>query len=303
MKCNTCHHSKGRAIKKILTLIVCLSCSAYSMQAYVYGYTRLYNADTKMTVDLLYDFHIPNSLTPYAMETLPLNEVREYLYPTERYVLEALERLNTSNEAQDIALVWETCKGFACPETRFLGSAECLIANRLENLTFIDADQARPRLELACLGKAENISLFKSILFTTPLCFSSEQRKQIEKRSGVLVWNRLQKLLTKTVKHFKSFGIKEFLTIIRHERKDFSKKYWKHFLAFSALVEIELLFHILSSSKKRIIVYCGGAHARNLKAFLTDSASWSVLCDYGGYASGSPKELSCDVLKQLMYPL
>ena len=247
-----------------------------------------------MTVDLLYDFHVPNSLSSHAMETLPLDDVKDYLFPTELYVLETLERLNTSNEAHTIALVWETCKGFSCPEARFLGSADRLIAKRLSNLVYIDADQARPRLELACLWKAGRMSVLKNMVYNTPIYFSSEQIMQIQARSGVLVWNRLQKLHKKIVKRFKSFGFEKLQTIIRKERKDFSKKYRQHFSAFSALVEVELLFHILSSPKKRIIVYCGGAHARNLKRFLVDSASFTCLCDQSPdftYRSDAPKEL------------
>ena len=112
-------------------------------QAYVAGYARLYNPKLKKSVDVVYDLHISGWLSDYEFQTLPINQVKDRLYPTERYFLEALERINSSDNASSTALVCESHGRDVVGSRVFLGHLNSLIANRFQNITYIDADTVR----------------------------------------------------------------------------------------------------------------------------------------------------------------
>ncbi len=300
-------------LKKLMPLFLCL-CSALPIYSYVYGYTRLYRAPTGTgegtTVDLLYDCHQPNDLSINEMESLPIPTIKKELHPSELRVLEALEKINTSPLAKSVALIWENATEGVPRDSSFIAYSHRLIRRRLRKIAYLYADTSRARVAMACMqGKSFFWGLdpeytYRGISFRNPIHLCKGRIRKIIARSGKQAWKQLNSLRIRAVSSFKNCGIEEFEKYLKMQEKGsgFAFFHERVFLAFCKLADVEILSHILATSKKRIIVYCGGLHAENIESQLIDLFKFTCEFSYGGRLpvfGRLPDELEPEILASL----
>ena len=271
---------QGRISFFLMSFFIFSVSSAYP---YVYGYTRLYNKNTGTTIDILYDCHVPNRLRCRQMVRLPLKKVKEALYATERRVLEVFEAINISSKAQNVELIWESDTESYSSESCFIGFVHRLVEWPLRNITLRHADTARPHVEQAVLlgagflwGYDAEYS-YRGSSFNNPVHLCPSRKSAIIKKWGKPAWERFYRFHRRTVERFHQYGIRQFYKIIGCDQDSWPSR-TNQLTAFHKLADVEMLLYILASPKKRIIVYCGGMHARSLKKFLLGLSG--VTCQY-----------------------
>ncbi len=132
-----------------MKIAICIGILLIGVQAkgYLTGYSRLYNSETKKSVDIVYDRHISEvQLTARDFQTLPVDEIKQQLYPTERRFLETVEIINASDDAEATAIVGETDGKDYRYGANLLSYLNSLVADRLHNLTYVDADMTRAKV-------------------------------------------------------------------------------------------------------------------------------------------------------------
>ncbi len=228
------------------------------MQAkgYVVGYVRLYNPEMKKSVDIVYDKHVYEDLTDHEMYTLSIDEIKQRLFPTERFFLEAVESIEQSDQAKSTALVCES-HGKDVPGSHvFLGYLPSLVANRLRTIKYVDADMARTKL-------LDERTFTKSFL---PLPLTSIIGMILN--SGEKAWRRFYDSYDRTMKACEGVTLD---TVFDND---------KAFLNVCRLADVEMLMHILSLPHSRIIVYCGARHGANIVQYLKERAGYGSMYEY-----------------------
>ncbi len=216
-----------------------------SVQGYAVGYTRLYNATLKKSVDIVFDCHMwEKDLSPYEFRTLPVQEIKKRLYPTERHFLESVERIDSSKNASSTALVCET-RGYDVRANVFLAHFIKLLAQRLSVITYVDADKVR---------NSYKCSNFKACEKAFPL--SSGRIIQMICNAGKSSWRSYYDLYQKT----------------------FDKTYsYPGFWDQCRIADSEMLLHVLALPHSHVIVYCGAWHAGNIAQFLKEKAGYAEI--------------------------
>ena len=246
---------------KRLMLLLMSSLLSIPLYPYVYGYTRLYRADIDMTIDIVYDIHIPvRNLSHDSMYYDLCGDLKGGLYPTERALVESLERLNQTHP-QDTTVIWESWgdrPGFYPEEVHLLTYPGRLVEHRLRNLRFIHSDTWR----------SEYPGLMVSLLDGS-LLLQRIDRDAIIRRSGQDTWDQFQTLVQSTTQDL----VNAYRPIRpRLGRSHFGDSvYKKNFFGkspYTELADIEMLSHILASPHRRVVVYAGGYHGRNISNFL-----------------------------------
>lgn len=243
-------------------LVIILMAICPELKSEMVGYTRLFKPDTQTTIDILYDLHHDH----------PKNQ----LFPSEAKLDQILSTLNECNENVD--LVWEYDESISFNLLQrdaipFIGGYPMHIKENLTNLNFIAADRCR-RSWYASLFKRSlsgaACSIFKNTegsTFEEPVPFGLERRRRMIKRAGNTVYENYVKLYAQTVGELTSY-FSDFY------RSGAPLSYDRDFLfndAYAKIADLEMLYHILVSDKKRVIVYCGAFHARNIAVFLASN--------------------------------
>ena len=244
-----------------------------SVQGYAVGYTRLYNATLKKSVDIVFDAHMwEKDLSDYEFRTLPVQEIKKRLYPTERNFLETVERIDSSKNASSTALVSET-RGYDVKTNVFLAHFIKLFSKRLDAITYVDADKVR---------HSHMNSSFKVSKKAFPL--TSGSIIQMICNAGQSSWRSYYDLYQKT----------------------FDKGYsYPDFWDLAKIADVEMLLHVLALPHSHVIVYCGGWHAGNIAQFLKEKAGYTVVYAYNAglrkRRSRSKREMNQEHLWPLEY--
>ncbi len=245
-----------------IPVLILLSSISVSLNAYIYGYTRLYRQDTHTTLDILYDVHYEErGLSSDDMLHKPLSEIRPQLFCTERYLLDALDVLNDAT--QPVTVVWECVDLVADCRPVFLEYGIPLVQMRCPNFNFYASDTWRKR----------NIEISDYILDQNSLLLELIDKDAITRISGMDVWHSFVELsvtvenkLLQTFYHFRDV-MRSHTIVDYHPRAG---------LEFAELADIEMLSHILSTPDKKIVLYAGGTHAKNIQEFLVKFGHFRV---------------------------
>jgi hypothetical protein len=243
-----------------LCIAVAFGLAAESAHAYVYAFSRFYNRKLKTTVDILYDEHI-NPKDPITNEDWGFandDRIKRKLFPTERHLLYIFEQLNKYSKAKSVDLIFEN--NFRTVSV-FISSSY-LLTTKLTNLNYIHSDTWRDAL--FSLFKCYNFQHYSrpcSVNNPAPL---PECRKVQIIRNSPTICDKYLNLRRRTITQLEN----EFLPVLRRERSLDSEKDLILAPACIAIADLEILSHILASTKKRIIVYAGGAHCENIRDFL-----------------------------------
>ncbi len=252
---------------QISTLILLLGCM-YSpfTRAYVYGYTRLYRPDTQTTVDLLYDVHIKEAIRFKELADESYAGIKKRLFPSEKRVLEAFERLNRSSSS--VAIVWESSRTLPWRSPYFVNYSDFLVAQRFLHLSFSHADSCRRHFEKAC-REGRTVA---GCSFANPFPITQAMKSALTAYNGHQVWRAYTALRAQTLSNIQQYGA--------HAFRNHRQAHPIAFAAWSALTDLEMLTHILTSPKKHIIAYCGGAHLMTVAAFLKEHGRYHAIFEH-----------------------
>ncbi len=236
----------------------------------VMGYDHLYNRKTGTTIDILYDSHNSQKrLSVDDMERLSYEEIKPELYPTEQRVLEAFKVLNTKAPGQ-VDIVWEQGFNTEGDDSAFLGFPEKLVINRFRNLNVILSDMCRDAFEKLLLKRKfkKRKKSVKGVSFANPLPVATTVLNQIARTYGNGVRQAFVQLRKQMIDDLADRFLKRFKKGKKFKPRDFENG------AFNGMADCEMLSNILSSSKKHIIVYCGGWHSEGIRDFLVHYAGF-----------------------------
>ncbi len=268
-------------MKKLLLII--LFGTTQSTLSLVNGYTRLYRADIDQTIDIVHDNHIvENGLSQEDMSVLPIDKIKPKLFSSEQRFLEVLESLDKSSQTGEIAFIGESRGDHNYGIPLFIDHTERLVAQRLNTIKFIHADNWRRDKR----GLIDFLMLGKSPLYLI-------DNDAIIKHSGLPAWDALANLITQSTEAITNYFTALELSEGRKQEMLFHFKrhplqvkelifveYYLHNPDFWALCDIEIISHILSTPHKRIIVYAGWWHVANITDFLTNKACYQLIETY-----------------------
>ncbi|MBA3752187.1 hypothetical protein H0X06_05365 [Candidatus Dependentiae bacterium] len=260
---------------KIAALFIGMLNLSFSVDAFVYGYTKLYRGRTQTTVDLLYDVHIgvPH-ITIHDFFKLDLNYAKRKLYPTEQKCCDFLQEWGKDCRRMD--LIWEasTCDyEYSTPRTPcFIGLAPFFKFDKISFICFISADRYRRTGFTSLFSITENGEKVTDpnligCTFENPAPLELTTIAAIKRSSGFSTWLNYKAFYDKTVGDLKDYFRPFYYG--RHVLE-----YQKHFTQnnlYHAMCDIEILSHILASNAKRVVVYAGGWHCENIAKFLKNN--------------------------------
>lgn len=239
-------------MNKVLLAMVLLSICP-KLSAWVSGYTRLFKPDTKTTVDFVYDLHECSS--------------RDSLFPSEEKLGEVLADLNQM--VGKIDLIWESRpEGGPAQlqyerEPQFIGIYPLYICENLKNLNFIHGDTCRTSGYAALFNSKFKTSNRAGSTFEQPFPFGFERQSIMRLNAGRAVLDAYRALYSQTVADLTSY----FSAYMTGTPVEVDRDFYNN-PVFLKIADLELLYHILVSTKQRIIVYCGGWHGPNMTSFL-----------------------------------
>ncbi len=247
-------------MKRIVVLTLLLGC--VQTKAYVVGFSRLYNPETKKSVDIVYDFHVEErNLTADDFEYKAVEYLKKHLYSSERRFLEAVEGLNDSEEAYTVAVIGESY-GTSGYKAMFIAHLNSLIADRLTSITYVDGDTARFRFLRGYRGVVKGV-----------LSISAPEILGLILNAGKSTWRNYYELYDKTI------------NVFTKKVPYLDDQYWRWEYRgdnhFHALADVEMLKHILSLPQSHVIVYCGGWHGANIARFLREKAGFENIYEHG----------------------
>ncbi len=249
--------------------IILASTIVFQAVGYPCGYTQLYRAGTRTTVDVLYDLHVEErgiSLDQLDRVSASYQAFKKRLFESEKQVLHALERLNVTAEPQSIDLIWECYAAYRPGAPEFISYGKA-IKSFFKNLHFIYGDTCRDNgfcglFKVKFDGEVIQFPNRAGSTFESPVPLSADRIKKIVLNSGQVTWLNFKHYYEETMKkardHFKPFQ----KHVIDYERLFDNNEH------YDALADVEILSNILASDKKRIIVYIGGWHSASIVPFL-----------------------------------
>lgn len=240
-------------INKFLLGIILLICP--QLKSEMCGYTRVFEPDTQTTIDILYDLHHSHP--------------KKQLFSSEAKLDQILSTLNECNENVDLVWEYNESTNFQLLQQgamAFISAYPMHIAENFTNLNLIAADRCR-RSGYAGLFKWDSPFLrytnTEGSTFEEPVPFGLERRSQMIERTRKTVYDNYVKLYAQTVAELTSHFSDAYRNSLPIGERDI-----KSTEAFDKIADLEMLYHILVSDKKRIIVYCGAWHADNIAVFL-----------------------------------
>jgi hypothetical protein len=244
-------------IKWILVLMLSFS----PLKAKMYAYTRLFHPENRTTIDILFDRHTAHP--------------KKQLFISEAKLDGVLTTLNECGEEVDI--VWEYDEGQALEymtkvDVPFILKYPFHIKENLTRLHFIAADRSRYS-GYAGLFNWELPASIKPYVntqgstFEEPFPFGIERQRLVEERAGALVLKNYRALYAQIVAELTEKFYPAYMTrsTLKNGRENATDS------PFHKIADLEMLYHILVSSKKRIVVFCGGRHAARMVSFLTEN--------------------------------
>ena len=243
----------------LVCIFTMLTFSSSCLQAYVFGYTRLYNKTLGRTIDVLFDYHVAEkTLSHDDLRYQPIEYLKLHMYPTDAFVLKMLEDLNGA--AEPVTIVWETSPAMNPRYPIFMSYGERLIKDRLTLLSYLHADTWR--------GEVGSI-IRRIITIHDPLAGYSDIQK-LRESSGESIINPWSTLFADTLTGIRNYygPYKANLDTLNYET------HYRNNEHFSKLADLEMLSHILSSSHRRIILNAGGAHSKRIVEFLIAHAGY-----------------------------
>ncbi len=286
-------------LRKCMVIPLLVGVFSGSTEAYVREYKKLYRENTRTTVDLMYDIHIPIPGMPVD-QFLKLDPkiAQGKLYPTERKFLEIMRRWNASRYSCD--LIWESpaSHGFEWTPTDscFIGLTSFFQLWDMKHVRYIPADRHRNcgfnSLFPVLMNGVETSGCNKTgSTFGNPAPLSAELTRMIERVSGPRALKQYKDLCAKVSGNLKKYFNTHYYCKVP---VDFLKDF--HYNdQFHELCDIEILGHILSSTTQRIVVYAGGWHCKNVSEFL-EKNGYKVVCHQ---SNPSREELPVHVLAPL----
>lgn len=250
------------------------------LYSYIYRFKRMYHREQNVFVDLLYDCHMRRKKTKKASW---LNQ----FHPSEQKLFSLLKKLDT-HSPYDIDLVWETWhnrKPAREEKGVFLSLAPPTLQKTLKHrIHFICADNYRMNLLMAMhdhilpgsvpflsiVIKASTLPFVEHIKYSIGKVFvslPSSVTTLIEKQYGSKICQNLKKL-QEAIKQ--SLYTDMYPHLNQEEKLDYLNDFILNF-NYHKLADFEMLSFILSSNKKRIIVYAGGLHCQNIALFLKEN--------------------------------
>ncbi len=231
------------------------------------GYTRLYSPGTQTTLDVVYDVHKDSKkLSRDQMHNLSCDEIKEGLYPSEKALVESLERLNRINP-HDTTVIWEHAPNFIPDDVLLLSYPERLITNRLRQLSFIPADTWRGDYPGCLLSVLHGGSLEHRV-----------DRRAIIQNYGTQVWDGYKALMGTTLSKLKtSYGA--YCKRITDSR--FGDDLYNELIfgatPYVVLADLEMIANILQSPHHHIVLYAGGLHCYEVVKFLLSTGSFEMI--------------------------
>ncbi|MBA3752188.1 hypothetical protein H0X06_05370 [Candidatus Dependentiae bacterium] len=260
---------------KIYTLLLNLGIIvnfSIDLDARVYGYQKLNREKTNTTIDILYDVHssVPH-ITIDKFFRLDRETAKKRLYPTEQKCMKFFEEW--SKDGHTLDLIWEDSScgyDYLTPRNPcFISLAPFFRIDKLSCIRFICADRYR-RCGFTSLfsimkdGKKVRDLNLTCCSFKNPAPLSSEIVSAIQRSSGVCTWLNFKSFYERVIKEVKDYFRPYYESGSTVEyKKHFTNNYFYH-----ALCDVEILSHVLASQSKRIVVYAGGWHCKNIADFL-----------------------------------
>lgn len=215
----------------------------------------------------MYDEHsAAKKLTFEDMSTLLCDDIKQGLYPTEKVLVESLERLNQTYP-HDATVIWEIAPDARYSVVNLLAHPHRLIENRLQNIHFVNSDSWRQDYPRSLLSLVNGNSLLPRI-----------NRDAIIQQSGPHSWEKYYALLQKTTgKIIAQF--EPLKGMIRTSRRGdaISTAHVYFSYTYAELADIEMLSHILASPHHRIVLFAGGFHCQNIAHFLETCAGYHMV--------------------------
>lgn len=254
----------------MLILILLLSLSS-SLAAYVEGYDRFIAPQTGKVIDLLHDAHVPEKrLSRRDFKHKSCSYIEKRLYPSEKRFMQALHVIN-ENAPNKCDVVWEQGKheGY---EKVFIANAKRLVDEQLLHIHLIRADFSRDCFEELLLNKRRRVL---HVTFEDPVPLSEAMIMQIKVNAGKDGWDAYKKYHKKTIDRLHDAFGKDHSNGVHFHEEDF----YEH-RAFDSLADIEMLSHILASSKPHVIVYAGGWHSQHIAKFLKKKLGYDHVASF-----------------------
>ena len=273
---------KRMATHKLSVLFIIFISSSFitPLPAYIYRFKRMHYREQNVVVDLLYDCHMRKKKTKKVLW------IKQF-HPSEQKLYSLLKHLDVHSSC-DIDLIWETWhERKPAPEEKgvFLSLAPSQLQKSLKHkINFICADNYRINLLMAMhdhilpgsvpfltiTTKAFAVPFVEHVKYSIGKVFvdlPSSTSALIEKQYGPQVCKNLKKFQEDIKQNlFKD----TYPQLSREEKLDYLNDFILNF-NYHNLVDFEMLSYILSSSKKRIIVYAGGLHCQNIALFLKEN--------------------------------
>jgi hypothetical protein len=272
---------------------VCLGSVVYPK---ICGYARLYHQKSGAAVHLIYDRHdrIAN-LTDSEMWLAPYEQVKSKLYRSEQHILTLLETLNGQAPANSVEVIWEShprmFSGGYYPQ--FIVMGERFVKEQFTNLSYIHADTCRATGLFGLLTiKDFSYCNLSNVSFSNPVPLPDERQIRIIQNSKVC-YDQYARLRQDTVQKLKVLesGAKNNVSFVRHAVVTDP--------TMVAVTDLEMLSHILASSKKKILLYAGSHHCENIRKFLLNTGEYRER-DY--WVNTNRQELDNHLLNKLLVP-
>jgi hypothetical protein len=239
-----------KAMKIPLLLLGIITIVCPELKSEVCGYARFYRPDTQATIDILFDAHIKH----------PTNQ----LFPLEAKFDQILSTINESG-GEEVDLVWEypedetlIFEAIQKGKRAFLAEYPFQIKQNFRNINFIAADSSRQRY----VGKG-GATEGRALDFNEPVPFGDEKRRLMCERAGATVLNNYLALYSQVVE-----ALRQNAFTVAKAGSPYDSGLILDERCYNQIGDLEMLYHILVSEKKRIIVYCGAWHAVHIATFL-----------------------------------
>lgn len=236
------------------------------------GFDRIYNPHNGVTIDLVYDTHLRNMhLNSEQMHSGDISVIEACLDPSEINFMQTLRNIHSHSQQASVDLIWE--QGYDTNGVdQFMAFSDRLVKEQFKNLSFIPSDFTRHAfVELIKMpirsGQSRLNASFLWCSFEKPMDLPDERIAGILDKSGDKAFTEFNELYTLVINQLKAHLHEDYLTDVCARTDTFELG---SMIEIAALTDVEMLSHILSSSKKHIIVFAGSWHANNLCKFLVE---------------------------------
>jgi hypothetical protein len=264
-------------LRGALLVLTCSLASSSSLLS-LCGYDRIYNPYSNVTIDIIYDHHVHNPfLKRQDLLEGDIAFIEQCLDPTERRFLQVLKKIDDRGSGAFVDLIWE--HGYeSLGVDQFIAFSERLVKDRFRNINYIAGDMSRRAfLELLYMppirGRRSSTTSYGWCTFDKPMELTEDRILQIFKNSGNRAWDEFSDLYVLVLNQLKSRLAHRYFNGHIFKREDRPGS----IAEIAALTDIEMLSHILASSKPHCIVFAGSWHAYHISKFLTERLHCHVI--------------------------